>query len=111
MTEKGRISAILEGGRKVTVIPSFSGDVVSHELVVPFFLFGCLKVQMEVAYCSFPDNTGVVLARMDGEWNHKIEGDLEMTGMLLGAVVKEGGIRLGTHTHNDSLGGKTSVPK
>lgn len=111
MTEKGRISAILDGGRKVTVIPSFSGDVVSHELVVPFFLIDCLTIQMEVAYCSFPDNTGVVLARMDGEWNHKIEGDLEMTGMLRGAVVTEGGVRLGTHTHTDSMGGTTSVPK
>lgn len=101
MTEKGKISAILDGGKKVTVIPSFSGDVVSHELVVPFFLIGCLTVQMDVAYCSFPDNTGVVLARMDGEWNHKIEGDLVMTGTVVGAtVVYEGGVRLSTHRHS-----------
>lgn len=83
MIEKGKISAILDGGKKVTIIPAFSRAVVSHELVVPFFLFECLEVNMEVVYAYFQDNTGIVLARTDGEWNHKIWDGVEIvTGDL-----------------------------
>lgn len=114
MTEKGKVSAISDGGKKVTVIPAFSRDVVSHELVVPFFLYGCLEVNMEVVYCCFPDNTGVVLARMDGEWNHEVRdgveivtGDVTITAgdMATGQVPSYNG-----HTHEYSHGGTSTGP-
>lgn len=89
MIEKGYISTISADGRTVTAVPAFSGDVVSHELTVPFFLLDCLEVKTEIVYCCFPDNTGVVLARMDGDWNRKTA----------------------EHTHTDSRGGTTSEPQ
>lgn len=109
MIEKGKISALLFGGAKATVIPSFSSAVVSHELVVPFFLLGCLSVGMEVVYCSFADNTGVVLARADGEWNHTITGDVAVSGTLQGGRVTDGAVTLGTHTHTVSSFGESSA--
>lgn len=116
MIEKGYISAILDGGKKVTVVPAFSSDVVSHELVVPFFLEKSLAVKMEVAYCWFQDDTGLVLARMDGDWSWELEGDVTIIGDVstenleasAGVMVK--GISLGGHTHTDASGDTTSGP-
>lgn len=107
MIEKGKVSAVLDGGNKVTVIPAFSPDVVTHTLAVPFFLLGCLDIDTEVVYCQFQDNTGIVLARMDGEWNRTIEGDINISG----AIKTAAGINLTTHTHTDTMGGVTSGPK
>ena len=92
MIEKGYVSAVLDGGKKVTVVPAFSGDVVSHELVVPFFLVGTMEVKKEVIYCSFPDNSGAVLANLDGTWNHKIDGDVEISGKMTSASAKTGAL-------------------
>lgn len=127
MIEKGYVSAVLDGGKKVTVIPAFSGDVVSHELIVPFFLIGTMQTRKEVVYCSFPDNTGVVIASMDGTWNHNLDGDVKITGKITaasvaasgaitgdsvtasgkvsGSSVNAGSVSLGGHTHEYSKGG------
>ena len=107
MIEKGYVSAILEEGKKVTVVPAFSSDVVSHELVVPAFLQGCLTVKTEVIYCWFQDDTGMVLARMDGEWNHTIyDGVTIATGDLVTPSVPS----YNGHTHT-CPDGDTSGPK
>ena len=75
---KGTISALYEGGKKAAIKP-YMGEIVTPELVVPFFLFDCLEVGMPVVYASFEDGTGIVLARMDGEWNHKLEDGVEIS--------------------------------
>lgn len=114
--EKGYISAILDGGKKVTVVPAFSSDVVSHELVVPFFLEKSLTVKMEVAYCWFQDDTGLILARMDGDWSRTlyedvtIQADLSAKNVKASSGMSAGGISLRGHTHTDSTGGVTSKP-
>ena len=41
MINKGTVSAILEGGKKISVKP-YIGESVTVSMVVPFFLFGCL---------------------------------------------------------------------
>lgn len=69
MIDKGQVSAILDGGKKVTVKPN-TGGTVTFPLVVPYFLIGALPVNTPVVYSTFDDNTGIVLARADGEWNH-----------------------------------------
>lgn len=74
---KGTISALYEGEKMATIKP-YLGEVVTPKLVVPFFLFKCLEIGMPVVYVAFEDNTGVVLARMDGEWNHKIWDGVEI---------------------------------
>lgn len=70
MIHKGQISAVLNGGTYVTVAP-YSGGTVTFPLVVPFFLIGALPVNTPVVYATFDDNTGIVLSRADGEWNHE----------------------------------------
>jgi hypothetical protein len=72
MVLKGKVSAVLNGGTAVTVTP-YGGGVVTIALTVPFFLIGALDVNTPVAYVTFEDNTGIVLARMDGEWNHSLQ--------------------------------------
>lgn len=122
MIDKGYVSSILDGGKKVTVIPATSGDVVTQPLTVPFFLLGTMKPQKEIVFCSFPDGSGVVLAALDGTWNHDLSGDVKISGKLSagavaasgavsGSSVSAGGVSLGSHTHTDSRGGATSGPK
>lgn len=72
MVLKGKVSAVLNGGAAVTVTP-YGGGVVTIALTVPFFLIGALEVNTPVAYVVFEDNTGLILARMDGEWNHRLQ--------------------------------------
>lgn len=69
MIHKGQVSAVVDGGSSVMVAP-YSGGAVTFPLVVPFFLIGALPVNTAVVYVTFEDNTGIILARADGEWNH-----------------------------------------
>ncbi len=71
MVQKGKVSTVLNGGKAVTVTP-YAGSTVTAALTVPFFLVGVLPVGTPVAYVVFDDNTGIVLSRMDGEWNETI---------------------------------------
>jgi hypothetical protein len=68
MVQKGKVSAVLDNGKSVTVTP-YAGSTVTTPITVPFFLVGALPVGTPVAYVVFDDNTGIVLSRMDGEWN------------------------------------------
>lgn len=103
---KGTISALYNGEKTATVKP-YLGDVVTPEMVVPFFLYKSLTIGMPVVYVSFEDNTGVILARMDGEWNHKIFDGFEIvTGDMKTSEVPS----YNNHTHTCPDGG-TSGPK
>ena len=90
MIDKGFISTVSADGNTATVVPAFAGSSVTIPLVVPFFLSGSLAVKMPVVYATFPDNTGVVLARMDGDWSHKVDGGVKVSGGLIADTVKEG---------------------
>jgi hypothetical protein len=68
MIKKGKVSAVLDGGKLVTITP-LSGGIVTAPLVVPFFLIGAVPVNTSVIYTVFDDNTGIVLARSDGAGN------------------------------------------
>lgn len=72
MIKKGNVSAVLDGGKRVTVTP-VSGGIVTAPLVVPFFLIGALPVKTSVIYTVFDDNTGIVISRSDGDWNHSLQ--------------------------------------
>lgn len=106
--DKGIISTV--NGNKATVIPSFSASPVSPELVIPFFLIRCLQVGMEVVYVQWPDNTGLVLARMDGDWNHDLDDDLRVRGVTTIVDAKTDAIAsVNAHTHT-CPDGVTSAP-
>ena len=69
MVKKGKVSTVSADGKTVTVTP-YSGGIVTSALIVPFFLIGALPVNTPVVYTTFDDNTGIVLSRADGDWNH-----------------------------------------
>lgn len=78
MIDKGFVSTVLDGGKRVTVVPAFSGSAVSIPLSVPSYLTGTMKINKEVVYCMFPDSTGIVIASMDGTWNNEVDaGEVE----------------------------------
>ena len=66
MVQKGKVSAVLDGGRAVTVTP-YTGSTVTTPITVPAFLVDFLPVGTPVVYVAFDDNTGIVLSRMDGQ--------------------------------------------
>lgn len=70
--QKGKVSSITADDMRVSVTP-YSGGIVTPPLVVPFYLIGAVPVGTEVAYTIFDDNTGVIICRMDGGWNHSLQ--------------------------------------
>lgn len=65
MLRKGKVSAVADGGKMVTVTP-YAGEIVTAPLVVPYHLIGALSVGDGVIYDTFEDNTGIVLHKEDG---------------------------------------------
>lgn len=115
---KGQISVVIDKTH-ATVVPAFSDTPVTTELIIPWSLWECLEVGMDVVYAQFPDNTGVILGRMDGEWSHKlwqdpngsnaveaVTGDVKITSgdMITSVVLSYNG-----HTHTCPEG-ETSGP-
>lgn len=95
---KGKISALHDGGKMAEVKP-YTGEVVTVRLVVPFFLFECLTVGMEVIYAAFDDNTGAILARMDGEWNHDLKGMVKVEQQVQAQDFHSSAANFNGHTH------------
>ena len=95
---KGKVSALHDGGKTADVKP-YTGEVVTVRLVVPFFLFECLTIGMEVVYAAFDDNTGVVLARMDGEWNHDLKGMVKVEQQVDAQDFISSAASFNGHTH------------
>ena len=109
MINKGKISAVLQDGRAATIKP-YSGEIVTAPLVVPFFLFDGLPVGTEVVYATFPDGTGIILARMDGEFNRKIPGSVEIEGKITASDVNTSVASFNSHTHPHPYG-QTGTPE
>ena len=70
--QKGKVSSSTADDMRVSVTP-YGGGIVTPPLVVPFYLIGAVPVGTEVAYTIFEDNTGVILCRTDGGWNHRLQ--------------------------------------
>ena len=121
MIQKGKISAV-EGaadrnGDKTTarVLPCTADGMVTRPLTIPWWLrgkMGNLKPGDEVAYAMFEDGTGIILSRMDGEWDGTVPGSVKVEK---GSVTVPDGdvtatdISLKTHTHT-GVHGETSGP-
>ena len=121
MIQKGKISTV-EGaadrnGDKTTarVLPCTADGMVTRPLTIPWWLrgkMGNLKPGDEVAYAMFEDGTGIILSRMDGEWDGTVPGSVKVEKG--GVTVPDGdvtasGISLKTHTHA-GVHGETSGP-
>lgn len=121
MIQKGKISTV-EGaadrnGDKTTarVLPCTADGMVTRPLTIPWWLrgkMGNLKPGDEVAYAMFEDGTGIILSRMDGEWDGTVPGSVKVEkGDVTVPVgdVTASGISLKTHTHA-GVHGETSGP-
>ena len=87
MIQKGTVSSVEgEADRngdktKARVLPDTARDMVTRPLTIPWWLrgkMGDLKPDVAVAYAMFEDGTGIILARMDGEWKGVVPGDVEV---------------------------------
>lgn len=121
MIQKGKISTV-EGaadrnGDKTTarVLPCTADGMVTRPLTIPWWLrgkMGNLKPGDEVAYAMFEDGTGIILSRMDGEWNGTVPGSVKVEKgdvTVPDGDVTASGISLKTHTHA-GVHGETSGP-
>ena len=121
MIQKGKISTV-EGaadrnGDKTTarVLPCTADGMVTRPLTIPWWLrgkMGNLKPGDEVAYAMFEDGTGIILSRMDGEWDGTVPGSVKVEKgdvIVPDGDVTASGISLKTHTHA-GVHGETSGP-
>lgn len=114
--QKGKISKI-EGPNdrngnptRARVLPSTSDGAPSRPYVIPWWLRGPaaeLAAGVEVAFATFDDLTGIILARMDGEGGATIPGDLNLTGSVtvggsstITGAVKAGSVETPTLTNS-----------
>lgn len=121
MIQKGTISAMAgevdRNGDKTAarVLPSTADGVVTRGLTIPWWLrgdMGALAPGVEVAYAAFEDGTGIILARMDGEWDGTVIGDITVVDgsvSIPDGDVEASGISLTDHTHTGA-GGETASP-
>ena len=121
MIQKGKISTV-EGaadrnGDKTTarVLPCTADGMVTRPLTIPWWLrgkMGNLKPGDEVAYAMFEYGTGIILSRMDGEWDGTVPGSVKVEKgdvTVPDGDVTASGISLKTHTHA-GVHGETSGP-
>lgn len=121
MIQKGKISTV-EGaadrnGDKTTarVLPCTADGMVTRPLTIPWWLrgkMGNLKPGDEVAYAMFEDGTGIILSRMDGEWDGTVPGSVKVEKgdvTVPDGDVTVSGISLKAHTHA-GVHGETSGP-
>lgn len=111
MIQKGTISSV-EGKAdrngdktKARVLPCTADGMVTRPLTIPWWLrgkMGNLKPDDEVAYVMFEDGTGVILTRMDGDWDGTVPGDV--TVIKGGVEVTEGDLTVTTGSINVPAG-------
>lgn len=116
--EKG-IILTLEGDKdnnnnytKARVQATSADGTSTLPLSVPWYLrgrMGNLSKGTEVVYALFDDATGVVLSRMDGNWNGNIEGDVTVSGNITADIIQNHNIVLLTHTHNLDIDANTTT--
>ncbi|MEA4919319.1 MAG: pre-mRNA-splicing factor [Clostridiaceae bacterium] len=120
---KGKISSI--SGNTARVLPATASASVSRPYTIPWYLrgeMGGLSVGSEVVFATFDDASGIVLARMDGDWPGTIPDNITITGTvqataavtiaaaLTASSATVAGVSVEGHKHTDSVGGETSAP-
>lgn len=121
--QKGKISTI-EGpadgngnNTRARVIPNQADGVITKPLVIASQLrgeAGDLTKGTEVVFAVFPDQTGIIFSRADGEWFGTIHGDVTVTGKLTANDVKTNTLTsVNNHVHGgvESGGSNTSKAK
>ena len=112
--------------RFARVIPVMTPDVVTRPFPIAWTCrgnLGDLAIDSEVVCARFPDGTGLIMFRADGDHTNifprdmRVEGDVQIDGdvhvdkqLTADTDVVGGGKSLKGHTHTDSRGGGTSAP-
>lgn len=121
--EKGVIVSLEEKTAKVQSTTADGAETLP--LTIPWWLrgeIGNLKKGTEVAYCLFDDATGVILSRMDGEWEGNffaktITADsatidaIAAQDVAAAETVTASGVSLSEHTHSGVMAGGASTQK
>lgn len=117
--QKGTVQTMSED--TATVIPSMHPDIVTQPLIVPFYWrkdMGNLQAGDKVYFFEDEEHGGQIIARVDGNWERKIDCEITITGDITAKAdvnasgdVKAGAISLKTHIHTGDSGGVTSSPK
>lgn len=117
--QKGTIQDM--SGETATVIPATHPDIVTQPLIVPFYWrkdMGNLKAGDKVYFFEDDEHGGQIIARVDGNWERKIDCEITVTGDITAEAnvnakedVKAGSISLKNHTHIGNMGAATSTPK
>lgn len=116
--EKGKISTIegpVDGNGNSTrarVVPDQAEGVITKPLVIPALLrgdAGKLEKGTEVVFAVFPDQTGIILDRADGEWYGVIYGNLRVTKDIKTETIES----VNTHRHGGIYpgSGTTDIPQ
>ena len=119
--QKGKISTI-EGpaddnhnSTRARVIPDQADGVVTKPLAIASQLrgeAGRLEKGTEVIFVLFPDQSGLIFSRADGEWYGKIYGDIEVTGKLTAVDVKTDTLAsVNNHVHGGVDSGSSNNTK
>lgn len=119
--EKGKILS-LEGSdengkpNKAKVQANTSQGAITMAITIPWYLrgdMGELKKNTEVAFVVFEDGTGLVIARLDGEWGKTVHGDVKIDGEIESKDLKTEQAKFNTHVHSgvESGGSSTSTPE
>lgn len=102
---------------RARVQPQAKNGLVSRPLVIPWWLrgdMGNLAKGTEVVYALFEDQTGVILSRMDGEWNGTIPGPVNIVGKITATDIETDQVNsINIHVHGgvESGSSKTSGPE
>ena len=117
--QKGKISTI-EGptdrngnNTMARVIPGQADGVVTKPLVIASQLrgkAGNLTKGMDVVFAVFPDQSGIIFSRADGEWYGTIYGDVTIDGKLTANDVETDTIEsVNNHVHGGVEAGSSNT--
>lgn len=119
--QKGKISTI-EGptdsngnNTRARVIPEQADGVITKPLVIASQLrgkAGNLTKGTEVVFAMFPDQSGIIFSRADGEWYGMIYGDIKVAGKITADDVKTGTLTsVNNHVHGGVESGSSNTSK
>ena len=119
--QKGKISTI-EGpadahgnNTRARVIPEQADGIVTKPLVIASQLrgnAGNLTKGTEVVFAMFPDQSGIIFSRADGEWYGTINGDVAVTGKITANDVKTDTLTsVNNHVHGGVESGSSNTSK
>lgn len=83
-----------------------AGGTSTLPITIPWYLrgsMGMLEKDTKVVYVLFEDETGIVLSRLDGEWEGKMEENNLLLDMLGATLQIEGDVDINGQLHGGGI--------